>query len=370
MGKGRESTFKPNERSHALLAAIVASSDDAIVSKDLNGTITSWNQAAERMFGYTAEEVIGESILMLIPPELHGEERKILGRLKRGERIEHYETLRLGKNGKQLELSLTISPVKDENGQTIGASKVARDISERRKMERLLIQSEKIAATGRMAATIAHEINNPLEAVINLVYLARTSSPPGGEVHEYLKTAEQEIERLSMIARQTLGYFRETTAAVALSMEEVLTRVLTVYETKLRHGEIRVERDFQTARPVRVKRGEMTQVFSNLISNAVDAMPTGGLLKLGIGEGSEKGVEGVRIEIGDDGVGIPQDLLNRVFEPFFTTKQGRGTGIGLWISRQFVEGYGGSLRVESRSEGPHRGSRFLLFLPYVSEPLD
>ncbi len=365
--KVSEVIMQPFERSTALLAAIVESSDDAILSKDLDGTITSWNRAAERIFGYTCQEIVGRSILTLIPEELQGEEQVILRKIRNGERIEHYETIRLSKHGERLELSLTISPVKDETGRTIGASKVARDISERRRMERLLIQSEKIAATGRMAATIAHEINNPLEAVMNLIYLSRTSEFISEDVRGYLMTAEQEIERVSMIARQTLGYFRETTSEVTLGVQDLLTQVLDVYQTKLVSRRIQVERDFQPVRPLTLKRGEITQVFSNLVSNSVDAMSDGGVLQVGISEVQDDRAGGVRIEIKDEGPGIPAELLSRIFEPFFTTKEGRGTGIGLWISRQFVEGRGGSLQVKSRTEGPDRGSRFVVFLPYKGD---
>jgi len=155
------------------LAAIVASSDDVILSKDLNGTITSWNQAATRIFGYTADEMIGASILKLIPEHLHSDEKTILESVRAGRRVEHFETVRLTKGGQLVDVSLTVSPVRDEHGKVIGASKILRDISGRKRLEKSLLQAEKIAATGRMAATIAHEINNPLEAVVNLLYLLR-----------------------------------------------------------------------------------------------------------------------------------------------------------------------------------------------------
>ena len=155
------------------------------------------------MFGYTADEIIGKSILLLIPEELQYEEDEILRKLRAGERVDHYETRRKKKSGEIFDVSVTISPVKDESGRVIGASKIARDISDRKRMERMLMQSEKLAATGRMAAAIAHEINNPLESVINLVFLARHHSGFSGKVHEYLLAAEEELERVSHIARQT-----------------------------------------------------------------------------------------------------------------------------------------------------------------------
>ena len=144
------------------LAAIIASSDDVILSKDLNGTITSWNDAATRLFGYSPEEMIGASILKLIPEHLHSDEKTILENIRAGRRIEHFETVRRAQDRRLIDVSLTVSPIKDEEGRVIGASKILRDVSSRKRMEQSLLQAEKIAATGRMAATIAHEVNNPL----------------------------------------------------------------------------------------------------------------------------------------------------------------------------------------------------------------
>jgi PAS domain S-box-containing protein len=187
------------------LAAIVASSDDVIVSKDLNGIITSWNEAATRVFGYAPEEIIGTSILKLIPEHLHSDEKIIIESVRAGRRIEHFETVRLAKDGRAIEVSLTVSPIKDEEGRVIGASKILRDVSSRKRMEQSLLQAEKIAATGRMAATIAHEINNPLESVMNLLYLLRAKITDD-EGRGFLATAEDELGRVSHIAKQTLGY--------------------------------------------------------------------------------------------------------------------------------------------------------------------
>ena len=172
-----------NDDIHSQLSAIVDSADDAIISKDLNGIVKSWNGGAFQMFGYTAEEMIGQSILRIIPPELHYEEEEILRKLRRGERIDHYETRRRKKNNEYVEVSVTISPIRDRSGSVVGASKIARNISDRKRVENLVIQSEKLAATGRMAATIAHEINNPLESIVNLIFLAREESAVGGKAY-------------------------------------------------------------------------------------------------------------------------------------------------------------------------------------------
>ena len=198
------------EESRFRLAAIVDSADDAIISKDLNGIIRTWNNGARRLFGYDADEIIGQSILRLIPENLRHEEAEILRRLRAGEKIEHYETTRVSKSGELREVSITISPICNNNGEVIGGSKIARDVSDRKKVERMAIEAEKIATTGRMAAAIAHEINNPLASVLNLIYLARQDGISREDVQNYLATAESELERVSHIARQTLGYYRDT----------------------------------------------------------------------------------------------------------------------------------------------------------------
>jgi PAS domain S-box-containing protein len=350
----------------SLLAAIVESSDDAIVSKNLDGVITSWNRAATRIFGYQPDEIIGSSVLRLIPEDLQHEEATIIARLRAGERLEHLETTRLTKAGARIDVSLTISPIRNAAGEVVGASKIARDISDRKEMERLLVQTEKMVATGRMAATIAHEINNPLEAVVNLIYLARISPSVNDQVREYLKLAEQEIERVSLIARQTLGYFRENTHAVNFPVAQLLEEVLSVYAGKLNYNRIDVTRAFEEVEPVWMRKGELTQVFANLLTNAIDAMPQGGDLSVSVAEEGVPPDAGVRVKMGDTGTGISTELLDKIFEPFFTTKEHRGTGIGLWISRQFVEAHRGTIEVTSNTAAPDNGTSFSIFLPYMN----
>jgi PAS domain S-box-containing protein len=353
-----------NEESRFQLAAIVDSADDAIVSKDLNGIVKTWNIGAQRMFGYTAEEMIGQSILCLIPKELHYEEDEILRKLRSGERIDHYETTRVKKNGETLEVSVTISPIRDNSGRVIAASKIARDISDRKRTERLLLQSEKLAATGRMAASIAHEINNPLESVINLVYLARQSCPQESKAHQHLLVAEAELERVSHIARKTLGYYRDTASPVALHLHELIENVLTVYNSRLMAGEIAVDAQFNDLQKIVISKGEMLQVFSNIIANAVDAMRKGGNLKISTRNVIGLGGDGIQVQVRDNGVGIQPEHLERIFEPFFTTKGDLGTGIGLWVAKQLIEKRGGQISLISNTGAPNSGTIVTIFLPF------
>jgi PAS domain S-box-containing protein len=360
------SDLKQMDDSRFRLAAIVDSADDAIISKDLNGIVRTWNEGAHRMFGYTSDEMAGESILKVIPPELHYEEDEILRKLRAGERVDHYETTRVKKNGQRFEVSVTISPIRDETGHVIGASKIARDISDRKRVERLLVQSEKLAATGRMAAAIAHEINNPLESLLNLIYLARQNTDKGGKAHRYLLTAEEELERVAHIARQTLGYYRDTGSPTEVHLHDLIENVLTVYNSKLLAADITLDKQFNDLQKIVVSKGEMLQVFSNIIANAIEAMSEGGRLCISIRKIISSAGDGIQVVIQDSGVGISQNHLPKVFEPFFTTKGDLGTGIGLWVAKQLVEGRGGRISIASSTEKGKSGTTVTIFIPFAT----
>jgi PAS domain S-box-containing protein len=345
------------------VAAIVESSDDAIVSKDLTGHITSWNPAAARIFGYSREEILGKSILLLIPKELHHEEKTILSKIRAGERIDHYETVRVTKGGERLDVSLSISPVRDGSGTIVGASKILRDISAKKRTEASLLQAEKIAAAGRMAATIAHEVNNPLEAVMNLIYLAKSNAEDPEEVRTFLSTAEGEVARVSHIAKQTLGFYRETDAPSVASLSELATHAIRIYGPKCKEAGIKLEEDLNSTRQVMLRKGEIMQVISNLLANAIYAMPTGGTLSISVGDIDSPTGSGVLLTVKDTGVGIPAEQLPRIFEAFFTTRISIGTGIGLFVAKQFVEGHGGKIYVESSTDPASHGTKMSIFLP-------
>jgi PAS domain S-box-containing protein len=356
-----EETLRDSAKRLAELAAIVASSEDVIIGKDLNGIITSWNNSATRLFGYTAEEMIGTSILRLIPEHLHSDEKTIIESIRAGRSIEHFETVRLARDGRLMDVSLTVSPIKDANGQIIGASKILRDVSSRKRLEQSLLQAEKIAATGRMAATIAHEVNNPLEAVINLLFLLR-SKVTDEEGINYLATAENELGRVAHIAKQTLGYYREHASASLTSLEKITEHVLMIYEPRCTAAGITIRRLLSASRKVFLRRGEMMQVISNLVVNAIYAMPTGGTLSVSVCD-TESPADGVALTITDTGVGIASDVLPKVFDAFFTTRATVGTGIGLFVAKQFVEGHGGQISIDSIVEPERHGTLVRVFLP-------
>jgi PAS domain S-box-containing protein len=342
-------------------AAIIESSDDAILSKDLTGTITSWNPAATRILGYTSEEMIGVSILKIIPEELQADEPVILAKIRAGQRIEHFETVRVTKDGRRLDVSLSISPVRDNSGQIIGAAKILRDISARKRLEQNLVQAEKIAATGRMAATIAHEINNPLEAIVNLLYLAREHATEPAQI-QYLDTAENEVARVSHIARRTLGYYRETDSAHPASLSDLAAEAIRTYEPRCKTAGIRIESRLDPSPPLVLRKGEIMQVISNLISNAIYATSVGGAISITVTPAAAPHA-GVELAIEDTGVGIPAEQLPHIFDAFYTTRSTIGTGIGLFVSKQFIEGHGGRIDVESQTDSASHGTRFAIFLP-------
>jgi len=363
----RDITQKKKLEEDALrLAAIVESSDDAIASKDLNGIVTTWNPSAEKLFGYKAEEIIGKSITLIIPQELHQDENMILDKIRRGEKIEHFETVRVRKNGERIDVSLTISPMKNDYGKIIGAAKIVRDITEKKKIDRALRVTEKLAAAGRMAATVAHEINNPLEAVTNLIYLARVDANNAERVTHYLEIAASELDRVAHITRQTLGFYRDTSSASRLSVTHILDDLLSFYERRFESRKIGVVKQYDGNIEITALVGELRQAFSNLLGNAIDAMPDGGTLVIRARQThawNRAHRSGVRITILDTGSGIESRHRKNLFQPFFTTKEDIGTGLGLWITRSIVEKHGGTIRLKSRTGANDHGTAFSVFLP-------
>lgn len=355
------------ERTLREKAAIVEYSDDAIFSLSPDGRITSWNRGAERLYHYSPDEAVGAPVQMLAPPERLAEVERNLQLLRRGGHIDFYRTERMRKGGIRIPVLLSISPLRSDQGAIVGGSMLARDISVQKLSEEALRRSEKLAAAGRLAASVAHEINNPLEAVLNLLYLARHDP---GQAERYLTMAEQEVGRVASLAQRTLGFVRETNSAGSLDPATIMDEILQVYSRKLESKKIQVARRYSHCEIVGYS-GELRQLLSNLLVNAVDAMESGGSLQVRVGAGRQwsNGAEGARITIADNGSGIPRQTLGRIFEPFYTTKQEGGTGLGLWVCRGIVEKHRGSIRVRSRVDGGRSGTVFSVFLPAAHEPV-
>jgi signal transduction histidine kinase len=295
-----------------------------------------------------------------------------------GGHVASYRTERMRKDGTRCPVLLSVSPLRNARGEIVGASAIARDISTEKQSEEAVRRSEKLATAGRLAASIAHEINNPLEALANLLYLARHDSSHAGD---YLTLAEQEIGRVARLAQQTLGFVRDTSSPGSMDPVAIMDEILQLYSRKLEGRQIHVTRRYRSHGQISGYSGELRQLLANLVVNAVDAMADGGSLQVRVATGRDwsSGREGVRITVADNGSGIPRTHLRQIFEPFYTTKKDTGTGLGLWVSHGIVEKHGGSIRVRSRTDGREDGREngrengrttgtvFLIFLPQRRE---
>jgi PAS domain S-box-containing protein len=372
------------------LGAIVASSEDAIIGKDLNSIITSWNFGAERIFGYTADEMIGTSIMRLIPPDRQEEEREILSRIRRGERFDHFETVRLAKDGRQLNLSITVSPIKDGTGRVMGASKVARDITERKRAEeqaemanheRLrLLESEREARSqseqasrikDEFLATLSHELRTPLNAVLGWANILRLGKLQGEELQQGLDAIERNARIQAQLIEDLLDMSRIISGKVRLDMQMIdLPAVLNEsIETLRATAEAKGVRLKALRHPVPVPisgdPNRLQQVFWNLLQNAIKFTSKDGKVRVRLQTfGSH-----VEISITDTGEGIAPDFLPYVFERFrqgdpSTTRRHGGLGLGLAIVKQLVELHGGNVRAKSGGLG--QGATFTVHLPLAA----
>ena len=305
---------------------------------------------------------------MLFPADRLTEEARILEHIRNGAHIDHYESVRRRKDGGLLNVSLTISPLVDATGQIVGASKIARNTTERKQTEAALIKSEKLAVAGRLAAVLAHEINNPLQAVTNLVALLGGSPHLDSQDREFVRTAANELSRVNRLTQQALRFYRESDSPTAVDVKEEVGSVLDLYGKRIAEKNITVTKQFETDGASIVSYpGEIRQIFSTLLINAMDAVPVGGRLALRISKSADwrktKKVGGLRITLADSGCGIPSHNASRIFEPFFTTKGENGTGLGLWVARGIADRLGGSIRMRSRVHPEKSGTCFSVFLP-------
>ena len=267
-------------------------------------------------------------------------------------------------DGKERWISCRGTPGYDDTGAPVHYSGLFLDITERRETERMLRQFERLSAAARLSMAIAHEINNPLNAVTNLVYVAKHSSGVPEPAVEMLAMAEQELERVAHVARQALGFYRESSRAEAVDIPNLIDSVLKMYSIKIDQKHIKVVRKFEKCAPIYAVRGEIRQVLSNLLINATEAVSDQGTITVAVRPLDAIEEKGVEIVIADDGRGVPPEHLERLFEPFFTTKPDTGTGLGLWVANQIIERHQGSIRAQPATrEGSTRGTSFTIRLP-------
>ena len=357
------------QQSQQRLTAIYQTTLAYIAVLEPAGNILDSNRASLEFAGNAREEIVGQNFwegpwFMYTPgmPELvqTAVRRAAAGQATRTE-------LNLKRpSGEAIQVDFALNPVLDAEGRVIYLVSEARDISDLRRAETALIQSEKLAAVGRLATSIAHEINNPLEAVTNLLYLARLQSDRQ-KTEEYLKAADQELRRVSVIANQTLRFHKQATSPQPIQADDLFSTVLSIYEGRLRNAHIAVEIGHRSKAPIVCFAGDVRQVLNNLVGNAIDAMSEGGRLIVRSHFTTDWATErkGMILTVADTGCGITPEVLEHIFEPFFTTKGIAGTGLGLWVSKEVVTRHSGGLTVRSRTGPSRSGTVFRLFLPLL-----
>lgn len=363
-GKRLLSEMAERERSEAKFRAVAETAGNAIYIHD-GERLVFVNPAAEAITGYSREELLKADMWQMVHPDFR--ERVMANaraRFKGESCPQRYEYMIVAKDGSPRWLDFSANLVEFEGKRCILAT--AFDVTDRKNAEITLRKTEKLAATGRLAASIAHEINNPLEAVTNLLYLMRTDAK---NLETYLQLAEQELKRVAHLTKQTLGFYRETSQRVNTRLADLLDEVIAIYGTKLAHRGIVAETALARNCEIAAFPGELRQVFSNLIANAADAMPEGGRLQVRLRPAFDhkRGIAGARVTIADNGSGIDRAALHHIYEPFFTTKEEVGTGLGLWVTKGIVDKHQGVLRVRSSTGRERHGTVFTLFLPALEK---
>ena len=323
------------------------------------------NDRQAEFFGLTPEQIVGRTLTEMAPIEGLAE---LFAQVAAGEPVINFplEGELVTRPGEHRYWTVSYFPVFAADGTVQAITAASLEITQQKKTEMALMQSEKLAVMGRLAASIAHEINNPLESLTNLLYLAARSGDPE-KVQEYIHTAERELRRVSAISSQTLRFHKQASSPRAITCKELIDSVLSLYQGRIVNSGIRIEERVRALRPLRCFEGEIRQVLSNLVSNAIDAMhPLGGRLLLRTREATNwiTGERGVTFTVADTGTGIPPSALNRIFEAFFTTKDIGGTGLGLWVSSEIVNRHRGAFRVRSTQKQGHSGTVFTMFLPF------
>jgi PAS domain S-box-containing protein len=352
------------------LNTTIRSIGDAVIACNADGKVVFMNLIAEQLTGWKEDEARGMTLHDVFPIFNEDTRAVVENPVDKVRRLGTVvglanHTFLVSKNGKEICIDDSGAPIRDSSGKMIGVVLVFRDITERRMSEGALMRAEKLAAAGRLAASVAHEVNNPLEGLTNLVYIAHRSNDLG-EVRQLLSQAEGELGRIAHITRQSLGFYRETSTPAHFKPATIVREVTDFYTSRATRHRVSLIVNAKTEREVLGSAGELRQVLSNLLANSLDACASGSTVRIEANSAidpRDPSRAGVRITIADTGLGIPPEHLENIFEPFFTTKKDTGTGLGLWVSRELVVKHGGSLRVRSRTSEPLCGTVFSIFLP-------
>jgi PAS domain S-box-containing protein len=338
------------------LASIIENSDDAIIGKTLDGIIMSWNTGAELIYGYTAQEIKGKNVSILTHPEYPEEIPGILGKIKRGEHIDHYETARVTKDFKKIFVSLTVSPIKNESGEITGISTIARDITEHKQMQEKLLIAERLATIGQFSGNIAHEIRNPLATIDSSVfYLKEKLKNTEEKVKEHLNRIKSSTDSASAIIQSVLNLTRMKEPQLETDdLIKIITEV--IISLKLPDTIEVIQNFYEEQILINADREQIHIAFKNIIKNAIEAMDHKGTLTI---TACEKQNNKIEIFFTDTGTGIAAEDINKIFEPLFTTKA-KGIGFGLSMSKMIVEKHQGTIEVKTE---PGKGTTIIVKLP-------
>ncbi len=342
---------------------------DAVIACDIHGAVTFMNVIAARLTGWTLAEAKGHPLVDIFRIVHEETRRPVDNPVEKVLRLRHVvglanHTVLIARDGREFIIDDSAAPIASGSGEIIGVVLVFRDVTEERRMESALVASEKLAVAGRLAASIAHEIHNPLDSVANLHFLLSDEDDPVQRA-EFLRLAQQELSRTMQISRTLLSLYREPRAPVRIDLRELLDGVLLLLDRRLQHQSIRVEANLDGSLFVEGYPAELRQVFTNLIVNAMEAAGPKGRIRIRMekAEAGELQGSGAVVEIADNGPGIPPEVASRIFQPFFTTKGADGTGLGLWVSMGIVQKHGGAIRIVSSNDPELRGACLHVFLP-------
>jgi PAS domain S-box-containing protein len=344
---------------------------EAVVATDEAGVITFINPVAQHLTGWEYPAAKGKrfhEVVRLCDERTRLEVEDPVETVRRAQQVVSYSSglILTNGNGKEYPIELTGAPILGAS-QVLGVVVVFRDITQRRQTEQTLRTSERLSLAGRLSATIAHEVRNPLDTVTNLVYLLQHDQKSNPVAMQYLDMASEELARIAQITSQLLTFHRESRNPVPVNLTEVLESVLVLFSPQIKQNHVVVSKRFETDLSVRGFPGELRQVFSNLVGNALEAIPSGGHLLLHTREStlaSDPACRGIRVTVLDNGSGIPRGVRKNLFAPFYTTKGEKGTGLGLWISRGILEKHEGTIHVASTNRNGRSGTAFSVFLPF------
>jgi PAS domain S-box-containing protein len=369
LGRRAEELYKSEQQLRTTMASIA----DGVIACDAEGRVQIMNPVAQQLTGWSQADAHGkplEDVFRIVSESTRDPLENPVAKVQRLNRVVGVagHTVLLRKDGTELDIADSASPILDQTGTTTGIVLVLRDITMERKTQEALIAHEKLAVAGRLAATIAHEIHNPLDSVSNLLYLMRNGAS-AEESKQFMDLAEQELTRVTQISRAMLGLYRESKSPVAVELSEMLHEILLLMERRLIDLGVTISTDLPSPVSVAAFPAELRQVFTNLITNAAEAAGAEGKVHISI-EPQAPGLDptghklqgGATVVIADNGPGIPDDIQPHLFQPFFTTKGEQGTGLGLWVSRGIVNKHGGTIKLTSDTSTSHHGTVVSVFL--------